>query len=213
MRLALAFLIGLLVGACSGPSAPPATPSHTSVPSAVEVARRMRAATVIVSTPREDMTALCAGVWVGAAEILTAKHCAPDALPIVVIDDAGEHDAELVAGDTPHDVALLRVVTSAKHDVARLRAAAPVVGEVVYTMGHPVGLFFTFSAGHVSADRTLNGERMLQATAPITKGSSGGGLFDVNGELLGISRSIVQPNAALGIFVHPVHCKAIVGSK
>jgi hypothetical protein len=61
------------------------------------------------------------------------------------------------------------------------------VGEAAYTLGSPVGLELTLSNGIVSGRRDENGHRYVQTTAPISPGSSGGGLFDARGNLIGIT--------------------------
>jgi hypothetical protein len=66
------------------------------------------------------------------------------------------------------------------------------VGEKVYAIGAPAGLDKTLTEGIVSALRTENGVRLIQTTAPITYGSSGGALFDAEGRLIGMTIKGVQ---------------------
>jgi S1-C subfamily serine protease len=63
------------------------------------------------------------------------------------------------------------------------------IGEEAYSIGAPRGLELTIANGIVSAKRNIEGVRYLQTTAPISPGSSGGGLFDRNGMLIGITTS------------------------
>lgn len=74
-------------------------------------------------------------------------------------------------------------------------------GQTVYTLGNPAGLDFTYSNGIISALRpnmTATTEfneihaDMIQTTAPISGGSSGGALFDVFGNLIGITQSLKE---------------------
>lgn len=60
-------------------------------------------------------------------------------------------------------------------------------GERVYAVGAPEGLELTFSEGVISALRDTEGVHMIQTSAPISPGSSGGGLFDVAGNLVGVT--------------------------
>ena len=62
-----------------------------------------------------------------------------------------------------------------------------VVGQKVYTIGAPKGLEQTLSEGLVSAFRQMQGHRRIQTSAPISHGSSGGGMFDDRGRLVGIT--------------------------
>ena len=61
------------------------------------------------------------------------------------------------------------------------------VGEKVYTIGAPQGLSLTIAEGLLSSKREEGKRRLLQTSAPISQGSSGGGLFDSSGNLLGIT--------------------------
>ena len=61
------------------------------------------------------------------------------------------------------------------------------VGEAAYTLGSPVGLELTLSNGIVSGRRDEEQRHYVQTTAPISPGSSGGGLFDARGNLIGIT--------------------------
>jgi hypothetical protein len=56
--------------------------------------------------------------------------------------------------------------------------------------GAPQGFELSIAEGIVSSKRTIDGERFVQTSAPISKGSSGGGLFDAQGNLLGITTKI-----------------------
>jgi S1-C subfamily serine protease len=61
------------------------------------------------------------------------------------------------------------------------------VGERAITIGTPQGLELTAAEGIVSSKRLYNQTRVVQTSAPISQGSSGGGLFDARGHLLGIT--------------------------
>jgi S1-C subfamily serine protease len=212
MRSALAFLTGLLFGACTGPSAPAATPSQPSeitlTPEAI--AQQARAVTVIV----RDGMGMCSGVWIARDAVLTADHCYKGLIATVEDDIGVVHLAVARARDDFHDLLVLRVLGVHDHEVARLSLRPLRIGERVHTMGHPVALTYTFSSGNVSADRTLKGVRYVQATTPATHGNSGGGLFDSRGDLVGIAHGYVPPNAAaLNLFIHPEHCEALLAAR
>jgi hypothetical protein len=59
-------------------------------------------------------------------------------------------------------------------------------GQRVYAIGAPQGLDLTISEGIVSSLREVQGGTVIQTTAPVSKGSSGGGLFDASGRLVGL---------------------------
>ena len=89
--------------------------------------------------------------------------------------------------DTKQDFCLLEVdglrgipATIRTYDTLR-------VGEIVYSLGAPQGLDLSLSAGLVSQLRETEGSRVIQTDAAISPGSSGGGLFDGDGNLVGIT--------------------------
>lgn len=70
----------------------------------------------------------------------------------------------------------------------RVRPFADVkIGERAFSIGTPQGFELTIAEGIVSSKRVKDGDRVFQTSAPISKGSSGGGLFDAQGNLLGIT--------------------------
>lgn len=71
------------------------------------------------------------------------------------------------------------------------------VGERVYTIGNPSGFLNTLADGLVSGLRERDGMRLVQTTAPIAPGSSGGGLFDSSGRLIGITTFLVGLQGSL----------------
>ena len=66
------------------------------------------------------------------------------------------------------------------------------VGERVFTVGAPRGLELSLADGIISSKRTADSGRYFQTSAPISKGSSGGGLFDAQGNLLGITTFMIK---------------------
>jgi serine protease Do len=100
---------------------------------------------------------------------------------------------ELVALNTPWDLALLRIPEA---DLAGFRLSAVplgafeevVQGEPVFALGNPMGLERTVSEGIVSSkSRAIGGMLYLQTTAAINPGNSGGALFNLRGEVIGVN--------------------------
>ena len=75
------------------------------------------------------------------------------------------------------------------------------VGEPALTVGTPQGLELTVADGLVSSKRTHEGRRLIQTTAPISQGSSGGGLFDAQGHLLGITTFYLKVGQSLNFAI------------
>jgi S1-C subfamily serine protease len=97
--------------------------------------------------------------------------------------------AKLLYADPERDVAILKVASKSLPflECPVGRSCEPRVGETVYAIGNPKGLTNTISGGIVSALRADSGEDIIQHTAPISPGSSGGALVDSNGSLLGMN--------------------------
>lgn len=112
------------------------------------------------------------------------------------------HDASIKFADgrTYQDVSL--VMDYPSHDIAILcirsegEQFAPVIlgdsdrlekGEPIVAIGNPHGLEGTISNGIVSGKREMEGVKLLQITAPVSSGSSGGALFNMKGEVIGIT--------------------------
>ena len=79
-------------------------------------------------------------------------------------------------------------------------AGPPPSGQTVFAIGSPFGLQNTVTSGVVSAYRNEAGRPLIQFDAPVNPGNSGGGLFNLDGELIGIPTSIRSPvNGNVGI--------------
>lgn len=143
------------------------------------------------------------GVAIAADLIVTNYHVIKGRPVLEIERDGTKRPAKLEAFDEAHDLALLKV-EGLKARVARVRRAPEVtVGERVYAIGSPRGLELTFSDGLVSALRDSKGAKIIQTSAPISPGSSGGGLFDASGQLIGITTFTAVASQNLN-FAHPV---------
>ncbi|WP_238364327.1 Do family serine endopeptidase [Mesobacterium pallidum] len=137
--------------------------------------------------------------------IVTNNHVIEGADEIMIEFFSGsELPAELVGTDPNTDIALLKVTTDeplpfvsfGDSDTAR-------VGDWVMAMGNPLGQGFSVSAGIVSArNRALSGtyDDYIQTDAAINRGNSGGPLFNMDGEVIGVNTAILSPNGgSIGI--------------
>ncbi|MGL4235587.1 Do family serine endopeptidase [Tabrizicola sp.] len=137
--------------------------------------------------------------------IVTNNHVIEGADEIEVEFFSGERlKAKLVGTDPKTDIALLKVesdkplpfVSFGNSDLMR-------VGDWVMAMGNPLGQGFSVSAGIVSArGRELSGsyDDYLQTDAAINRGNSGGPLFNMDGQVIGVNTAILSPNGgSIGI--------------
>jgi len=109
----------------------------------------------------------------------------------------------LVAYDVDNDLCVLNVRGLDATPAAIGDAKTVRVGQRVYAIGTPEGFELTLSEGLVSGLREAAGGRYIQTTAPMSEGSSGGGLFDSEGRLIGITAFVFSAGQNLN-FAAPV---------
>ena len=137
--------------------------------------------------------------------VVTNNHVIDGADEILIeFFNGDELKAEVIGTDPNTDIALLKVeadgplpfVSFGDSDIAR-------VGDWVVAMGNPLGQGFSVSAGIVSArNRALSGtyDDYIQTDAAINRGNSGGPLFNMDGEVIGVNTAILSPNGgSIGI--------------
>jgi len=141
-----------------------------------------------------------------AGYVVTNNHVISDADEIsVILNDGTTLKAEIVGRDTKTDLALLKVKTDHPlkavkfGDSDRLR-----LGEWVIAIGNPFSLGGTVTAGIVSArNRDINSgpyDNYIQTDAAINRGNSGGPLFNLQGEVVGVNTAIISPSGgSIGI--------------
>jgi serine protease Do len=138
--------------------------------------------------------------------VVTNNHVIADADEVtVILNDGSRLKAEILGRDTKIDLALLRVkpekpLTAVQFgDSDRLR-----LGEWVVAIGNPFSLGGTVTAGIVSArNRDIQSgpyDNYIQTDAAINRGNSGGPLFNLEGEVIGINTAIISPSGgSIGI--------------
>ncbi|PQM58785.1 MAG: serine protease [Rhodobacteraceae bacterium] len=131
-----------------------------------------------------------------------------------VIENADEIEIEMIDGtllqaevfgrDEKTDIALLKVVSETTLPFVQFGDASKArAGDWVLAIGNPLGQGFSVSAGIISArGRSLNGsyDDFIQTDAAINKGNSGGPLFNMSGEVIGVNTAILSPTGgSIGI--------------
>jgi S1-C subfamily serine protease len=149
--------------------------------------------------------------------VLTNSHVVSGARQIKLRTQAGEvADAQLVGDDPATDLALVRVDTAALAPAAGQAVPylpiddrrAPRVGQLAVAIGNPLGFESTVSTGVISAlGRSLRGrgnrliDGVIQHTAPLNPGNSGGPLLDAKGRVLGVNTAIIARSQGIGFAV------------
>jgi serine protease Do len=154
-----------------------------------------------------------------AGYVVTNNHVIADADEItVILHDDTNLKADVVGRDTKTDIALLKVKTDKPLNAAAWGdSEAARVGDWVLAIGNPFGLGGSVTAGILSArQRDINSgpyDDFLQTDASINRGNSGGPMFNMDGQVIGINTAIYSPSGgSIGIgFAIPSNlAKAVV---
>jgi serine protease Do len=136
--------------------------------------------------------------------VVTNNHVIEDAdLIDVILQDGTRMKASLVGRDTATDLAVLRVKAGRPLPFVKFGDASKArVGDWVVAIGNPFGLGGSVSAGIISArNRNIEQGRyddFIQTDAAINRGNSGGPLFNVSGEVIGVNTAIYSPGTSGG---------------
>ena len=139
--------------------------------------------------------------------VVTNNHVIEGADEIsVIMYDQSEYSAEVIGRDPRADIAVLKIDSKGKElkNVQWGNSDEARVGDWTIAIGNPLGLGGTVTAGIVSAiARDIGGGsyvKFIQTDASINRGNSGGPLFNINGEIIGINTAIIsQTGGSIGL--------------
>ena len=175
----------------------------------------------------------CGAVWVTKKHLVTAKHCIEDenekveigrTVKFQIFKDFDNHYpfsknkkvyvAKVIAqGKDNEDIALLYALNDVKHGIATVVSYSPQAGQQVHHIGHPQALQFAYINCFISEERLYKAfgheRHVLNIIGFVWYGSSGGGAFDNQGSLLGIT-SMLSVAPGQGLFVHPKIIKSFL---
>lgn len=185
--------------------------------SAQDIAKMAFASTVllVMEDANGQPLSLGSGFFVRDGEIASNLH---------VVEGAARGYAKLVgqkttyaiqgvtALDPERDLVVLKVSAVGTQVLSLGRSNTIQVGESVYAVGNPQGLEGTFSQGIVSSIREVGTDRLLQITAPISPGSSGGPVLNVKGEVIGVSVATFRGGQNLNFAIPSDYLKALLGN-
>ena len=137
--------------------------------------------------------------------VVTNNHVISDAEDIIVrVNGDKEFKAKVVGADPLSDIAVLQLDTKEKFIPVKFGDSDKArIGDWVIAIGNPFGLGGTVTSGIISARNRSIGlsryEDYIQTDASINSGNSGGPLFDMNGDVIGINTAILGRNGSIGI--------------
>jgi len=127
----------------------------------------------------------------------------------VIMPDRKEYDAKLIGRDAASDIAVLKINAKKPLPFVKFGDSGDArVGDWIIAIGNPFGLGGTVTTGIVSAIHRRTGQgaydSFLQTDASINRGNSGGPMFDLNGNVIGINNAIISPtggNVGIGFAI------------
>ena len=137
--------------------------------------------------------------------VVTNNHVIQDAEDIIVrVNGDKEFKAKVIGADPLSDIAVLQLDTNEKFTPVKFGDSDKArIGDWVIAIGNPFGLGGTVTSGIISARNRSIGlsryEDYIQTDASINSGNSGGPLFDMNGDVIGINTAILGRNGSIGI--------------
>jgi S1-C subfamily serine protease len=145
------------------------------------------------------------GTWV-----ITNAHVVGESKNAAINYNNSIFTGEVKYRDKELDLALIFLPTIAIYpaDIVGSYMAKP--GDTVYAIGSPFGLDGSISDGIVSSVRLINGTHLIQTTAPISHGNSGGGLFNSKGKLIGITSFKLKGGENVNFAVDAAYAKTLI---
>ena len=183
---------------------------------AQEIARKAFASTVllVMEDSNGQPLSLGSGFFVRDGEVASNLHVVEGAARgyAKIIGQKAKYDIEgITAVDPERDLVVLKISGARAGALALGNSESIQVGETVYAVGNPQGLEGTFSQGIVSSIREVGADKLLQITAPISPGSSGGPVLSGKGEVIGVSVATFRGGQNLNFAIPSIYLKALLG--
>jgi hypothetical protein len=219
-RIAPVLLLAMLAPGCGGGAATtgPATAPVAAAPAKprtltpAEIAQRATPSVVLIRTP----DGLGTGFIVSPeGRVVTNLHVIAGASEALVeLQDGRVFDeVEVISVDEERDLAVLHIPATRLPALEIGDSAAVHPGDRVIAIGHPLGLGNTVSDGLVSAVRVVDDDlTLLQISAPIAPGSSGGPLFNERGQVIGVATLYSSAGQNLNFGVPTQYLKAMLAA-
>lgn len=166
-----------------------------------------------INEENEKESALGSGVAVEKSLIATNCHVALSGNFLIVKINNETLLGRLFYYNQKRDLCLIQIVGSPLKTVTIRPSKSVKIGEDVFAIGNPEGQMKTISKGIISNKLKEDGIELLQTDASISSGSSGGGLFDVDGKLIGITTKTLKEGENIAFAIPTELILAVVNSK
>jgi hypothetical protein len=190
--------------------------SSVHAQTAQEIARKAFGSTVllVMEDANGQPLSLGSGFFVRDGEVASNLHVVEGAARgyAKIIGQKTKYDIEgITAVDPKRDLVVLKISGARARAVALGNSDSIQIGETVYAVGNPQGLEGTFSQGIVSSIREVGTDKLLQITAPISPGSSGGPVLNGKGEVVGVSVATFRGGQNLNFAIPSNYLKTLLG--
>lgn len=159
------------------------------------------AVVAIYATDAEGKRRRGTGFFVSPALLVTSAHIVAEARDVRVVTASGTSNVARLVADPAADIALIQVVEPSWDFLPVSPAARAEVGERVFVISNPAGYTRSLTHGLVSGLRRRDGEDLLQISAAVAPGSSGGPILDSQGRVIGVvmARLAAEASIAFGV--------------
>ena len=160
-----------------------------------------------------ETAGLGTGFGVGAGRIATNYHVIlPAEEAVVVLADGARYPVQrVIAVDEARDLAIISIDHPQMPSLPLGDSDRVSAGDPVYAIGNPLGADYTISDGLISAVRMLDAQlKILQITAPISQGSSGGPLLNPYGEVIGVATMFLAEGQNLNFGMPSNYLKPLI---
>lgn len=205
--LALAAMLTLALGA------PVRADDGVKTPQAIARAAFPSVVMVMLREEGTDRNSLGSGFFVGEGLVATNFHVIAGmntGFVRVIGQERQLAIAGVVATDRAHDLAILKLAEPGGAPLPLGRVEDLSIADKVYAIGNPHGLEGTFTEGLLSSIRRLDRETMLQISAPISQGSSGGPVFDDHGRVVGVAVGMLKDGQNLNFAIPVSYLQALL---
>ena len=157
-----------------------------------QIAKKALASTVllVMEDTNGQPLSLGSGFFVRNGQVATNLHVVKGAVRgyAKLVNQETKYDIEgITAVDAERDLVILKISVPGAQVISLGDSDTVQVGSPIYAVGNPRGLEGTFSQGIISSLRKVGTDKILQLTAPISPGSSGGPVLNDKGQVIGVS--------------------------
>ncbi|HEU4387585.1 MAG TPA: S1C family serine protease [Blastocatellia bacterium] len=183
-----------------------------------EIAQRALPSVValVMDTGRPGEKSYGSGFFVSSDVVATNFHVVEGTIGgyAKIVGQEAQYDVlGFVALDTSHDLALLKLKGGFAKPLSVGDSNVVAIGDEIFAVGNPKGLEGTFSQGIVSSIRKQGSDSLIQITAPISPGSSGGPVVNQSGDVIGVAVGSVRDGQALNFAIPIKYLKPMLNTK